>query len=98
MRCDECHRSLRLRAAVSVFLFFDRQWFPVRRWLRTDYAVFDARDARVGRPGLTDLVQNPSTSLDQWSLCSRTNTPSLGAVLMSRHSLIVRVLRLIPFS
>jgi hypothetical protein len=29
------------------------------------------------------------------SLCSRTNTPSLGAVLMSRHSLIVWVLRLI---
>src|SRR5258707_12158873 len=56
MRCDDCHRSLRLRAAVSVFLFFDRQWFPVRRWLRTDYAVFDARDARVGRPGLTALV------------------------------------------
>jgi len=44
------------RVGFSVFLFFDRQWFPVRRWLRTDYAVFDARDARVGRPGLTALV------------------------------------------
>src|SRR5258708_28905586 len=46
----------RLGRAVSVFLFFNRQWFPVRRRLRTDYAVFDARDARVGRPGLTALV------------------------------------------
>src|SRR5258708_30812134 len=46
----------RLGRAVSVFLFFNRQWFPVRRWLGTDYAVFDARDARVGRPGLTALV------------------------------------------
>src|SRR5260370_23778001 len=48
--------SVYTQGAVSVFLFFNRQWFPVRRRLRTDYAVFDARDARVGRPGLTALV------------------------------------------
>src|SRR5260370_15126363 len=48
--------SVHTGRAVSVFLFFNRQWFPVRRRLRTDYAVFDARDARVCRPGLTALV------------------------------------------
>src|SRR6266852_5233854 len=77
MRCNGCRPSLHLRAAVSVFPFFDREWFPVRRWLRTAYAVFDARDARVDRPALTGHLPKSFHIAPPSCHCAAERTPRL---------------------